>query len=230
MPIGRDQPPGRSKQLPRGRHGLPRSVVVENQRGRIFEALAAVCAAKGYAEVTVRDITEHAGVSRHTFYELFSDKEQCFLATYDGVVHRLLDRVSAAYYSGDRSWPERISAAVRALVQSCADDPNLARLTMVEVLSAGPQALACRDAALRRFAVFFEPGRVALPADMESQQLLAQGVIGGLYEALYAQILDGQTERLPELLPDLVYCVLVPYLGHAPALAASEAERLRAEA
>ena len=63
---------------------------------------------------------------------------------------------------------------------------------------------------------------------MASQHLLAQGVIGGLYEALYAQILDGQTERLPELLPDLVYCMLVPYLGHPRALAASEAERRRA--
>jgi AcrR family transcriptional regulator len=228
MSIQPDQPPGRGKRLPRGRHGLPRAVVVENQRTRIFDALAAVCAAKGYAEVTVRDITDYAGVSRHTFYDLFSDKEQCFLAMYDVVVHRLLDRVSAAYYAGDRPWPERIGAALRALVELCAADPNLARLTMVEVLSAGPHALATRDGALHRFAVFFEPGRAGLPDDMGSQHLLAQGVIGGLYEALYAQILDGQTERLPELLPDLVYCMLVPYLGHPRALAASEAERLRA--
>ena len=61
--------------LPRGRHGLSRAFVINNQRERIFASLAAVCAAKGYAEVTVQDITQHAGVSRRTFYDLFADKE-----------------------------------------------------------------------------------------------------------------------------------------------------------
>jgi AcrR family transcriptional regulator len=205
---------------------LPRAFVIRNQRDRIFASLAAVCAAKGYPDVTVQDITEHAGVSRRTFYDLFSDKEQCFLAAYDLVVERLLAQVNNAYSSGDAPWPERIIAAVRALVGLFMAEPDFARLITVEVLGAGHVALAHRDAALRQFAVFFEPGAASLPEALTDRQLLVQAVIGGLYEILYAQIMEGKTERLPELLPELVYCVLVPYLGHTQALAARDGARL----
>ena len=72
---------------------------------------------------------------------------------------------------------------------------------------------------MRQFAVFFEPGAAGLPVAMTERRLLVQAVIAGLYEVLYAQIIDRNTEHLPELLPALVYCVLVPYLGHAGAIA-----------
>jgi AcrR family transcriptional regulator len=216
------------RRLPRGRHGLPRAFVVRNQRDRIFASLATVCALKGYAEVTVQDITQHAGVSRRTFYDLFSDKEQCFLAAYDQVIERLLAAVSAAYWAGEVPWPERIAAALKALVGLYMAEPDFARLITVEVLGAGHRALAHRDAALRQFAVFFEAGTAGLPASMEDRHLLVQAVIGGLYEILYSQIMEGKTERLPELLPELMYCVLVPYLGHGAAIAARDAARLAA--
>jgi len=60
---------------------------------------------------------------------------------------------------------------------------------------------------------------------MEKQVLLVQAVIGGLYVAFYTYILDGQAERLPELMPDLLYCALVPYLGHAAAMTADQSAR-----
>jgi AcrR family transcriptional regulator len=215
-----------AQRLPRGRHGLSRDFVTENQRERIFDSLAAVSAAHGYAEVRVQDITEHAGVSRRTFYDLFADKEQCFLAAYELIMERLIGEVSAAYAAGDRPWPERVATALRALIQRYASEPDLARLAMVEVLAAGRAALERRDAALRRFATFLDPGKAGLPAEMEGTEVLTQAVIGGLYEALYTYIVDGHTEQLPALVPDVLYCVLVPYLGHAQALAASDAARL----
>jgi hypothetical protein len=98
---------------------------------------------------------------------------------------------------------------------------------IVEVLAAGRPALARRDEALTRFEAFLEPGRLGLPEAMESQALIGQAVVGGLYEAIYNQILDGETASLPELVPDLVYCALVPYLGHRRAIAGSRAERDR---
>jgi AcrR family transcriptional regulator len=218
------KPDGR--RLPRGRHGLSRAFVVNNQRERIFASLAAVCALKGYAEVTVQDITQHAGVSRRTFYDLFADKEACFLAAYDLITDRVVGAVGRAYCVTGDSWAERISAALEALVGLFIAEPDFARLFTVEVLGAGHTALARRDAALRRFAVFFEAGLGELPGAMVDRELLVQAVIGGMYEILYTQIIEGHTERLPELLPELIYCVLVPYLGPAAALAARDAARL----
>jgi AcrR family transcriptional regulator len=223
MSTSSKHPRRRAKQLHRGRHGLPRAFVVENQRDRIFDSLGAVCASKGYPDVTVEDIIAHAGVSRRTFYDLFSDKEHCFLAAYDLVVGRLFEEVHRAYSAGEHPWPERIVSGLRALVEVFAAEPQLARLTMVDVLAAGQRALERRNEALRAFTTFFEPGRALLPARMTGKELLAQAVVGGLDEALYTYIAEGETARLPDLLPDLVYCALVPYLGHATATGARRA-------
>ena len=213
------------KQLLRGRHGLPHSLVVENQRDRILESVAAMCASKGYAEMTVEDVCTDAEVSRRTFYDLFDDKEQCFLDAYDQIVGRLFRAVSRAYSAGERPWTDRITSGLRALVEVFAADPALARVAVVDVLAAGQPALERRDAALRGFAAFFEPGSNVLPAEMTGHELLAQAVGGGLYEGLYAHVAEGKTASLPALLPDLVYCALVPYLGHAPAVSARKAAR-----
>jgi AcrR family transcriptional regulator len=228
MPATRSRPDrtwASVQRLPRGRHGLPRTFVVQNQRDRIFESIGVVCADKGYSGVTVEDITAQAGVSRRTFYDLFADKEQCFLGAFDLIVTRLFAEVKSAYLAGAHGWPERIAAGLRALTHDLAAEPELARLAMVEVLAAGQKGLERRDAALQAFAAFFYPGGALLPAGMASHELLAQAVVGGLYEALYANIVQGETASLPEVLPDLLYCALVPYVGHTRAIRASEAER-----
>jgi AcrR family transcriptional regulator len=221
------EPGSSARPLVRGRHGLPRAVVVENQRERIFDALKLVCASKGYAEMTVEDIIARAGVSRRTFYDLFDDKEQCFLDAYDQIVSRLFDEVRRAYSAGEGPWPDRIAAGLEALVQVCASDPELARVAVVDVLAAGQPALERRNAALRAFAAFFEPGTAILPADMAGTDLLAQAVVGGLYEVLYSHVADGRTTCLPRIVPDFVYCALVPYVGHAQAATARDAARER---
>ena len=200
--------------------------MVENQRERIFDSLAFVCALRGYGEVTLQDITDHAGVSRRTFYDLFRDKEDCFLAAHDLIMDQLLRAVGAAYSEGDRPWTERMASALRAVIDRFGTEPEFARLVIVEVLAAGRVALEHRDEALRRFAVFWEPAIAMLPAEMTDGERLTQAVIGGLYEALYMAIVEGQTDQLPGLVPDLLYCVVVPYLGHEAALQAREAERV----
>jgi AcrR family transcriptional regulator len=227
VPPASGSSPRKPTQLPRGRHGLPRAFVIQNQRDRVFDSLGAVCALKGYPATTVEDITAHAGVSRRTFYDLFADKEECFLAAYDVIVRRLVGEINGAFGSGERPWPERIAAGLRALTGIFAAEPELARLAMVDVLAAGQRALERRDATLRGFARFFEAGSSALPDGMQGHDVIAQAVVGGLYEALYSYIVDGEADRLPDVLPDLIYCALVPYLGHDRAMAARDAERAR---
>ena len=73
-----------SKRLRPGRHQLSRDEVRSHQRERIFGALEAVMATQGYSSTSVADIIKSAGVSRQTFYELFTSKQDCFLASYAG--------------------------------------------------------------------------------------------------------------------------------------------------
>ncbi|MCW2988568.1 MAG: transcriptional repressor BetI, partial [Solirubrobacterales bacterium] len=101
--------PGERWRPPRGRHGLPPEVVARSQRDRLLEATMQVVAEKGYAATTVADLTKRAGISRTTFYELFADKEACFLAAYDNAVDGLVRRIAVAYDAEARG-PDRARA------------------------------------------------------------------------------------------------------------------------
>lgn len=224
MPASFQRTGGATRRLPRGRHNLSRAFVASNQRERIIDALAAVCATKGYTATTVEDVIAEAGVSRRTFYDLFTSKQQCFLVAYEAVMERVLQAVELAYRSREGEWSERIAEALETLLSICAAEPELARLVMVEVLAAGRPALECRDAALGRLAaLFFGPANGGLPLAAADAELVARAVIGGLAEALSARIAAGESQRLGEAGADLLYCMLVPYLGHEQAQAASAA-------
>jgi AcrR family transcriptional regulator len=207
--------------LPRGRHGLPHAFIVTNQRRRLQIAIAEACAEKTYPAVRIKDITDGARVSRRTFYDLFSDKEDCFLATYDVCIEAVFISLNRAYAAAGPSWEARVGAALKRLLELCAEEPAFAHLVVVDVHTAGRVALERRDATLRRFAQFLEPGRSGLPPALARYEPLTEAVIGGLCEALYNRIKVGDAEQLPALTQELHYCTLVPFVGHAKALAAS---------
>jgi len=207
--------------LPRGRHGLPHAFIVKNQRRRLRMAIADACAEKTYPAVRIKDITDGARVSRRTFYDLFSDKEDCFVATYDVCVESVFLSLSKAYAAAGPTWEARVGAALKKLLDMCAKNPAFAHLVVVDVHTAGRVALARRDETLRRFAAFLEPGRSGLPPALATYGPLTEAVIGGVSEALYNRIKVGDAERLPELTRQLHYCILVPFLGHTKALAAT---------
>src|SRR5512146_1062182 len=111
-----------------------------------------VVSEKGYPETRVVDVIGLAGVSRKTFYELFSSKEDCFLATYDVLLGNLLGDTAQGFESKPGApWTERVAAGLAALLEHLAEHPDEARFAIVEVLAAGPTALARRAAALRQF-------------------------------------------------------------------------------
>jgi AcrR family transcriptional regulator len=197
-------------------------VVAESQRSRILEAMIEVCAERGYAETRVADVIAYAGVSRKTFYELFTDREDCFLAAYDALVGMLLEQTAAAYQSDPSApWPERLRRGLTAFLTQVAQHPARARFAIVEVLSAGPRALARRDAAIRQFTDFIDAGRAE--TSVEVPGILALLMTGGVNELIYSEILHGATAQLPSRVPDLVFALTQPFLG--PQQAAEERTR-----
>jgi AcrR family transcriptional regulator len=162
-------------------------------------------------------------VSSKAFHELFRDREECFLAAYDAAVVRLLGRVIAAYGNAGRAWPERLRAALEALLLSLESEPAVARVCFVEVVVAGPAARARYESTTRVLAWLVEAGR-GEPGGGEpggAERLPASTavwVVHGLALAIRDQILAGRGGRLSELLEDLIYTALVPYLGQEQAL------------
>ncbi len=185
-----------------------------------------VVAERGYSETRVADVITLAGVSRKTFYEQFESKEDCFLAAYDVLLENLLGETAAGFESRPGApWAERLGEGARRLIEHLAEHPGEARFAIVEVLAAGPQALARRDAALRQFTGFLDAGRAETSVELPGITALA--LAGGVNELLYSEILHGAAAGLPSRLPDLSFWLVLPFLGSDGA--AAERERVRRE-
>ena len=117
--------------------------VTEIQRQRLLAGMAAVAVERGAANASVAHVVSRAGVSRRTFYELFADREACFIAAFDQAVALAAASVVPAYEGEDR-WRERIRAGLAALLAFLDAEPLMARLAVVEALGAGPRALEHR--------------------------------------------------------------------------------------
>jgi AcrR family transcriptional regulator len=135
-------PEFRTGPLPRGRHKLDREVVLASQRGRLLSAFVRLAAERGYDAVTIIDIVSLAATSKRTFYEHFSDKEDCLLHAFDTLRNVSFSAVIAE--AGPIEDPiDRIRVGVRAYIDSLFELPEFTKLFLNESMSAGP-ALADR--------------------------------------------------------------------------------------
>jgi AcrR family transcriptional regulator len=167
----------------------------------MLEAMVRVAAAKGYEETTVADVT-------------FVGKGGCFLEAYDAVIDVLLAHVSSAYESTvGQPWPDRIVAALRALVELLASEHDVARMAMVEVTAVGEDARIRYRGALGRFTYFLEEGRLASASRDELPADTARFAIGGATSMIFDEVRAGRGPELRRILPELVFAVLMPYLG-----------------
>ncbi|MET0306767.1 MAG: TetR/AcrR family transcriptional regulator [Solirubrobacterales bacterium] len=197
--------------------------MARSQRERLLEAAVRVVAERGYGAMTIGDLTKEAGVSRTTFYELYEDKEACFLAAYDNAVETLVRRVIKAYES-KADWPDRAAAGLAALLETLAAEPALARLSLVDVGRAGPAAQRRYRAAIQRLTPLFEDGRDFAPGGRGLPANTSRMAIGGVTGLISDELVAGRAEQLPGLLSDVLFATLVPYIG--PDAAAREVERL----
>jgi AcrR family transcriptional regulator len=208
--------------LPGGHHGLSREQILDSQRERLLAAVAREVAARGYRATTITDVVRSASVSTRDFYELFDGKEDCFLAAFEAVRDHVTELISDAA-SSEADWAHQVVAALRAALGFFAEEPDLARLCLLESVSATPKiAMRFREAVLTGVPALAR-GRAEL-ADPDSLLPEAESsIVGGAVSSAARAIAAGETEKLPELLPDLADFILSPYLGaeRATAIAAS---------
>ncbi len=205
-------PRRRPHQLPSGRHGLLRSFVAANQRERITAAAGQAAAELGYAEMSVEAILARAGVSRRTFYEHFKNKEDAFLAAYDAVVRQQARHIRRAYFE-ETTVQQRLRAGIRAYLEFIASEPDLARMCIVEVLAAGPRAMAKRNEAMQMFAEIIEDNIHELIPGCRRAGLAAETIVGGIHEVVLSRILAGRIDELPCLADDLLATILMLEVG-----------------
>lgn len=198
--------------LPPGRHGFSREQVEAHQRERLIAGLAEAVAEHGYNPVTIGHITKAAKVSRRAFYQQFESKEECFLAAFEVVIEHMRELITEAI-APIPDWPHRVVAGLHALLAFLASDPTLARLCLVDSLTAGPAIAGRFGEAITGFRPLLEPGRAERRSPRPLPDSTEDSLIGALASLISRSVAAGEAERLPELLPDFVEFVLMPYLG-----------------
>jgi AcrR family transcriptional regulator len=195
--------------------------VIRSQRTRILQAMAETTAERGYAATSVAQVIERAGVSSTTYYELFRDKEDCFLAVVREIIAQATVVVTEAYgRRGDDL--DLVSDAIRSLLELFAEQPAQARLLFLECRSSTPRALDLYMSGARALLSMLGRGWAANPPSGVSPAIAARAAFGAAEALIRNEIAQGRTERLSELLPEIVYCAVVPFRGLDEAIARSK--------
>jgi AcrR family transcriptional regulator len=181
--------------------------------------MAQAVAAKGYAEVSVADVVERAGVSRRTFYEIFPDKEACFLAAYDTGVELVLGQIRAAIDAlPEVDWRTRARVGIETFMNVLAAEPDFAWALVVEVIGAGRAALARHAEIMSLFAqVHRRIHEVALREDPTLRPLpdvVFDTLAGGLEEMVREGLRSGGAQALPRLTDSALESVVAIFGAH----------------
>lgn len=189
----------------------PTDIVNQSQRQRIVDAMIESCAEKTYRATTITDIVSRAHISRTTFYKHFEDKRACFDAAIGYCIEEL-QGVAAATHSAADAPGDAARMAVAAVVEALAARPGLAQLLAGDAMTVDPKVIErYRKATVPALETLWGGGGTRAHTDPRLAFGQAQVLI-------LNQIAAGQPERLPELLPELVYLAVSPYGGHEEAL------------
>jgi AcrR family transcriptional regulator len=197
--------------LPRGRHGLPRELVLENQRSRLLSGMITTVAELGYGKATIANVIKPAKVSRRTFYEFFDNKEDCYRAAYEASFEFLRTTTSSA--ASAEEWPGSVRAGLEALLESLAAHPDLASFFLISPASVGDEIAARHHQAMRELVEALVAGAPPAPGDELMPETRAEALAGGLARLTAMKVNVGKAGELPALLPDLVELFLRPFVG-----------------
>jgi AcrR family transcriptional regulator len=173
-------------------------------RSRAVLAMADVVAEQGYARTTVDDVLRRAGMSRRTFYKVFENREDCFLAAYDAVRQDTMTRLTTGYSTAIGRWPGHVQAALTAVLEYYAARPELARLFVVEAVAAGASGLDRHERTMQQFALHLARSN---PVVGHCHAVALEATVGAVHRVVHARIVAGRAGELPTLVPQLTAVV-----------------------
>jgi AcrR family transcriptional regulator len=180
---------------------MPPEEVERNQRERLFAAMVATVAERGYEATTMTELTKLAGISSRHFYGLFEDKQACFIAAIEALVGPALETVEAGLeFPGDM---ERAKQAFESLFEQIVAQPAASKMCFVDVYAAGAEGVALVDRTVDAFEALFKqmldqmPGHEGMPSE------IVRALIGGVQKVIHKRLYRGKEQDLLALAPQL---------------------------
>ncbi len=199
-------------------NGAVREQIADLQRARIIGASFEVTAQRGADHLTVAHLVGRSGVSRRTFYEHFSDREDCLLAAFEQALALASERVVPAYEAA-KGWRERVRAGLLALLCFCDEQPSVARMLICESQASGAKVAERRAQVLGALTRIVDQGRGEGKAENVSP-LVAEGTVGGVLAVIQGRLAPSGGADAPSLVAltnELTSMIMLPYLGSAAA-------------
>ena len=168
----------------------PRVQVSEMQRARLLSAAVVTFDELGYAQATVAHITARARVSRRTFYDLFSGREECLLEIMNDTLERIGAELESANHGGG-SWRERVRMGLWVVLSFLDREPVLARVCVVQSARGSQRVLEAREEILAHAARTIDEGRDESARSTQIPPLSAEGLAGAVLAIVYKRLLKG---------------------------------------
>jgi AcrR family transcriptional regulator len=190
-------------------YGLP------TQRDRLVVATGQLAAELGSPAIGVHHICQRAGISRRTFYELYTDRDACFVDAHQEAYGRLLSYLTEAVTDVGPEWEDRAVAVTQSLLGAWEADRVLAHLCLVSAVGGNGDTMALRRTAIAQMA-----GMLAgAPSQPLAVEPVLAGAIGSVWELALRTLTEDPEASITDLAGPSIYLVLSPFVGRRQAAA-----------
>ncbi|MEH7417855.1 TetR/AcrR family transcriptional regulator [Neobacillus drentensis] len=164
---------------------------------------------EGFKATSVLDIVEMARVSKTTFYQHFSSKEELMAGLLRVVTEEILNEVRHSTAREERN-AYKAYAGIRRYIEICFTDIKAATLMLVESVGVSQEVEKVRSEAHRLFArLIFQTVKGSLPETVSEKEMhiVSQAMVGAINEVVvqhYNQAAPIEFDELARLLNRIV--------------------------
>jgi AcrR family transcriptional regulator len=188
-----------------------RGEVAELERDAIEAALIDEVVEMRYSSATIEGVCRRADVGREQFIRHFADLEDGYCEVLEALCAQIFGRLLAAF-DGQETWRDQIRATGYAIYDYFDEDRERGRFMMVEVFLAGERAQRIRDEALAVLIDLIDQGRKELCNPGRLSRATAAALGGSIFHQVRGA-LERDDPDAEDLVPQLMYNVIQPYLG-----------------
>jgi AcrR family transcriptional regulator len=186
----------------------------QRRHAGIRQALVDLCFERGFTALTLEELLARAGVDRAAFERHYADLEDCFFQTYAEELEGFRQRAARAR-ARVSSWRDRVRVTAYALYRYVAADEKIRRFTTAEVRAGGERVQLLFGEEIEALFDLIDEGRREPSAPASLTRATAEQLGGGIFNQLYAVgSHGGPMPPEQEIIPQLMYAVVLPYLGN----------------
>jgi hypothetical protein len=197
------------------------STLTRSERERLLDAMLEEMAERGCRGVEVESAIQRAGIADREAIEQLGGHDAWLFAAYDHLAERLVGRATEGC-DATEEWSLRVRRGLEVLLEVLAANPEMTRMTVRSFPGLRPAAHARYMSLLEAFVPYLREGRKLSGAGERLPSEVEMLAVGAAEAIVFDEVQANRIERLPSLMPAILFSVLVPFVGPERASAAMQ--------